>query len=438
MKQPNLQDQARQIFLSALQAVDARAATKRAVHLHDSELTIRDTKLNIAGRPIYVVAIGKAATTMAAGLNDVLGKCVTKGIICGPPGQEFQPAGWRIYSGGHPLPNDESIAGARAAVQLLSNAEENGLVIFLISGGGSAMFELPVSEEITLDDLREANRQLVVSGAAIAEINAVRRAYSAVKGGQLASAAPRCNQISLIISDTNPRDAGNVASGPSLEPDADAPLVTEVVSRYGLEAKLPGSIMRALGRYVPHVAGSGGRIRAHYVLLNNTAALAAAALEAQQLGFAVEIATDIIEQDIEAGCELLLERAEKLWRQNPYAAVCLLSGGEFSCAVQGEGIGGRNLETVLRCSRKIAERDFAPHWAVLSAGTDGVDGNSPVAGAVADETTLSKAKSKRVDAADCLARSDSFSFFGEEDLVSTGPTGTNVRDVRIVLIRARG
>jgi glycerate 2-kinase len=386
------------------------------------------------------VAIGKAAGTMAAGLRDVLGNRITKGIICGPIRPELQLGDWLTFSGGHPLPNQQSIAGAQATVQLLSSAAENALVIFLISGGGSAMFELPVSEDITLEDLREANRQLVSCGAAIAEVNAVRQAYSAVKGGKLAAIAPRCNQITLIISDTNPRDAASVASGPTLDPDSTALAAVDVVKQYGLEAKLPASIMRALAQPVTQASGSSGRLRVRHVLLNNSAALAAAALTAQQLGFVVEIATDISEQEIESGCDLLLARAHDLSRRKQETTVCLISGGEFSCPVSGNGVGGRNLETVLRCVMKLnvlKPQLQGSQWAVLSAGTDGIDGNSPVAGAVADETTIRRAVARDGSATDLLAHSDSFHFFDDHELIVTGPTGTNVRDVRVVLLGSR-
>jgi hydroxypyruvate reductase len=316
---------------------------------------------------------------------------------------------------------------------LLKEAQPDALAIFLVSGGGSAMFELPVNDDITLDDLRNANQQLVSSGASINEINAVRRALSAVKGGKLAAVAD-IDQITLIVSDTNPGDFASVASGPTMQPGQDAPLAAEVVKRFGLDDSLPKAILKAISHPVVELP-STKRLRAHHVLLDNNTALAAAAAEATRLGFAVETATEINEQDISQGCDLLLARAGNLSRRFKGQDVCLLSGGEFSCPVRGDGVGGRNVETVLRCALKLEASSLDGDCLVWSAGTDGRDGNSPAAGAVADQTTMTRALKKGLNANSLLGRSDSFHFFEPlGDLLITGRTGTNVRDIRIMLI----
>jgi glycerate 2-kinase len=433
----SLDTHAREIFLSALRAVDARGATRKAVSLTNHLLRVGDTAIDIAGRPVYLVAIGKAAGAMTAGLVEVLGDRISKGIVCGPAAGELNPD-WPVFAGGHPFPTADSIAAARTTLRLLADAERNALIVFLISGGGSAMFELPIDESITIADLREANRQLVSSGASIAEINAVRRAFSLVKGGKLASSAPHTDQITLIVSDTNPGDVASVASGPTLALNAAATNASEVVKRYGLNESLPHSILKAIAQVQDETGSPATGRRSDYVLLDNQTALEAAAAAARSRGFIVELALDINEQEIAAGCNLLISRAEKLWDQHRGKPVCLISGGEFSCPVRGGGIGGRNQETVLRCAMKLNEMPGAgttEHWAVLSAGTDGVDGNSKAAGAVADETTIPRAKRSRLESSDFLERSDAFHFFEQlGDLIVTGPTGTNVRDVRIVLI----
>jgi hydroxypyruvate reductase len=429
---------AREIFLSALRAVDAREATRHAVILNDSLLTVGSSAMDIAARRVYLVAIGKAAQAMTDGLTEVLGERISGGIVCGPTDSGVD-RGWARFAGGHPSPNEESIAAARAAVRLLEHAEKNAVIIFLISGGGSAMFELPLDDSISLDDLREANRQLVTCGAAIAEINAVRRAFSAVKGGKLAAVAPQADQITLIVSDTNPGDFTSVASGPSIQINDTADYAREVVQRYGLADSLPPSILKAIEHptSAEREAPTSG-LRAHYVLLDNRTALAAAAAEARARGFAVEFASEINEQEIGAGCDLVISRTQTLWTQHGGKSICLISGGEFSCPVRGDGIGGRNLETVLRCALKLGEVPGASateHWAILSAGTDGIDGNSAAAGAVADETTVARANRSNIDAKDFLQRSDAFHFFEKlGNVIVTGPTGTNVRDVRVVLV----
>ena len=347
---------------------------------------------------------------MTAGLVDVLGGRISKGIVCGPSAEELNPE-WQGFAGGHPFPTEESIAAARATLCLLTDAERNALIIFLISGGGSAMFELPVDESITIADLREANRQLVSCGASIAEINAVRRAFSAVKGGKLASMSPHTDQITLIVSDTNPGDVTSVASGPTLALNVAATDARDVVKRYGLEESLPHSILKAILQSQDEAGPPATGLRAHYVLLDNRTALEAAAAAARSRGFIVEVASDINEQEIAMACDLLMSRAEKLWNQQGGKPVCLISGGEFSCPVRGNGVGGRNQETVLRCAMKLDEMPGASttqHWAVLSAGTDGVDGNSEQRELVADETTIARAKRSRLDPSDFLERSDAF------------------------------
>ncbi|HYV11577.1 MAG TPA: DUF4147 domain-containing protein [Pyrinomonadaceae bacterium] len=385
---------ARAIFEYALSASDPRPAVRDA---------ISRAKFST---PIYSIAIGKAATSMALGLDDALGDKLSAPVV--------------VSLGGHPLPNEASLASARAAFELLDRANnERATVLFLISGGGSAMIEWPISDDISLDDLRSANQTLVSCGASISEINSVRRALSAVKGGGLARRAPHAQMFTLIVSDTNPGDEASVASGPTLNPPADAPNAIEVVEHYHLDEVLPASIMKAVHRAQrsPAITGSS------QVLLDNQKALDAAAQKARELGYECSTLDHIREQPIEEGCKLLLESTRD---------GCTISGGEFSCPVRGDGRGGRNLETTLRCAINL--KDQNSHLVILSAGTDGIDGNSPAAGAIADETTLQRARNLNLPPTRYLARSDSYTFFEElNDLIVTGPTGTNVRDLRIVL-----
>ena len=401
-----LREDARLIFDHALSSVDPRFAVKQSV-----------TQLNVSSHPIYSIAIGKAATSMALGLDDALRENLTAGVLVSSTPHNSKR--WQSFIGGHPLPNDASLAAARAAFALLDRAnEQNAIVIFLISGGGSAMIEWPVSDDISLRDLRAANQDLISCGASIAEINSVRRAFSDVKAGGLARRSPRAQMFTLIVSDTNPGDEASVASGPTLAAPPDAPKAIEVVEHYGLDTILPGSIMNAIGQTKTSPNPIGG---SHVVLLDNQTAKNAAHQKAIELGFACSILDNINEQPIQEGCDLLVA--------NPSSSI---SGGEFSCPVRGDGRGGRNLETALRCA--ISLQNENSHTVVLSAGTDGIDGNSPAAGALADETTIQRARNLSLDADQYLARSDSYTFFEQlNDLFVTGPTGTNVRDLRILL-----
>lgn len=423
------------ILSHTLRAVDARRAVHQALDLRDDSLWVFDRSFDIGARHAYAIALGKAAGPMAAALDDLLGERLRRGVASVYGGAPPLTTRWQVFFGGHPLPNEESLAAGRCALSLLRQADrERALVIFLVSGGGSAMMEWPRSAAVSLAALRAVNETLVSCGATIAEISAVRRAISAIKGGGLSAAAPQAEQVTLIISDTNSGEEFNVASGPTLSPPNDAPDARSVIAKYALTKKLPHSILNSIENFRP-------RLQPHplhhsFVLLDNSDALRAAEERARELGFVTTVAADIVEQEISQGCAELVRRLLDATTR-PF---CLLSGGEFSCVVRGEGKGGRNTETALRCALELTTHGRAspaadvPQALVLSAGTDGIDGNSPAAGAIADDTTLARAREAGLDAAQFLARSDSYTFFRLlGDAIVTGPTGTNVRDVRMLL-----
>lgn len=448
---------AREIFDETLRALDPLAAVRAVASLNESQLRIGEISIDVGNRKIYSLALGKAARRMAAEIDQLLGDRFSGGVITSnDPGFTATrlSSRWVAFLGGHPEPDESSLAAAQASFQLLQRAnEEHALIIFLVSGGGSAMIEWPVNETISLDDLKAANRLLVSCGASISEINSVRRAFSAVKGGKLAARAPDCDQITLIVSDVPDGQERNVASGPTLAPRSGAPDPREVIDRYNLRARLPTAIVQAIENAQP-LNSTSDLIREHLVLLSNSDAIQAAANVARQRGFITETASDISDLPIEEGCDLLVKRLEALrtkHRKAPHnrleaglvppvgtsadskhrdSVVCLISGGEFACPVQGSGIGGRNLETALRLTRS---RNMS-NTVALCAGTDGIDGNSPAAGAIVDSTTIERAKAIQLDIEDFLRRSDSYSFFvALGDVIATGSTGTNVRDLRILL-----
>lgn len=450
----DLRRAARSIFDATLAHSDARLAVRRSLDFSGDRLTVADTEFDRRAAPlaIYSIAIGKAARAMASAVDEVLGDALAGGVVSAPEATlplRFGLSGrWQTFAGGHPLPNEASLAAARAAFALLreADAQTRALVIFLISGGGSASLEWPRDESITLAELRAANRVLVSCGASIDEINSVRRAFSYVKGGGLSALAGRAEQISLIISDTNPDEPFNVASGPTYAFSHEPLAPIEIVKRYRLASTLPDSILRAVNAaHAWHAPPTSAPRRSrHHVLLDNGRALEHAAQTAAALGFAVEIARDLSEGPVEAGAAALVSRLFDLRGREEMNGrpVCLISGGEFSCPVRGEGIGGRNAETVLRCAFEIEVRaarfptraPTTPHLVALSAGTDGIDGNSPAAGAVCDETTLARGRALSLDARKFLAASDAHTFFAAlGDTIDTGTTGTNVRDLRVLL-----
>src|SRR2546421_9245027 len=426
---------AREIFDEALRAADPKAAMRAHVRIDGTSLRAGEISADIRVRNIYSIAIGKAAAEMAVGLNEILGERLSAAVVT-TNDTRLKPNHlgnrWQIFYGGHPEPNESSLAAADAAFLLLERAkQEQALIIFLVSGGGSAMIERPVNETISLEALKAANRLLVNCGASISEINSVRRAFSAIKGGKLAARAPYCDQISLIVSDVPQGEERNVASGPTVAPPDNAPIPHDVVARYNLRLQLPRSIIQAIDDEESLNCVTGVMCE-HLVLVRNSDLLLAAACVARKRGFIVEIASDISDQRIEEGCHLLVKRLEELRAEHHgYArVVCLISGGEFACPVQGSGLGGRNLESALR----LAKSRSLPDTVALCAGTDGIDGNSPAAGAIIDDTTIDRAAAIGLDVEDFLRRNDSYSFFvALGDVIATGPTGTNVRDVRILL-----
>jgi len=442
----NLKQSAREIFAAALRGLDAGRAVHEAVRLDHARLRVVDHDFDLNSfSNIYSIAIGKAARAMASALSEVLSARFTRGVISAPQRSAPLPSQWQVFAGGHPLPNEASLAAGWAARALLAAADSpDTLIIFLISGGGSAMLEWPRDERITLDELRATNRVLITCGAPIAEVNAVRRALSAIKGGALSALAPHAAQVSLIVSDTNPGALAQVASGPTFaQADNATQENANILERYQLGQQLPTSVLRSLDEACADAMNDSATqhtsaLRRHYLLLDNERAKTLAAEAARARGYVVELCDDLIEARVEVGCRELVARLLHLKAQDA-GAVCLISGGEFVCPVRGDGTGGRNAEAALRCAIEFAthaDEIARAGWrvAALHAGTDGIDGNSPAAGAVADETTIRRARALGLDAADFLARSDAYNFFRAlGDAIETGPTGTNVRDLRILL-----
>lgn len=442
----NLPAVARECFDAALAAVNPERAIKRAVKIENENLLVAGRQFDLREiENIYSVALGKAAFQMARGLTASLGGRLRGGVISGsPPNVDFDVSGvWQVFCGGHPLPNAASLAAARAAFELLEKADAlTALVVFLVSGGGSAMMELPADEKITLAELQETNCVLVTCGATIAEVNALRRRLSQVKGGRLSRAGGKAQKITFIVSDTNTSEAYNVAAGPTITSakDSSADQIEEIMRRYHLTKLLPRTILDCLENSFSEIKKAKPGIENWQVLLENRDGVRAAQNYLLDKNFIVEAADDLIETPIAAGCAALVERLLKLReKSSPEKAVALISGGEFMCPVRGSGRGGRSTESALRTAILFDELREIQHlkniqFAALFAGTDGVDGNSPAAGAAADETTLDRARKLNLNAAAFLESSDSYGFFDRlGDAVETGATGTNVRDLRILL-----
>ena len=428
-----LRDIATEIFHRTLAAIEVEAVVRQALQLDGDRLKTCGTEVDLKSfSRLLVVAIGKAAAPMARAASQMLGERITAGIVATNEADSTAPASFAHFIGGHPIPNPGSINAAQAALQLLSEAnDEQTLVLFLLSGGGSALFETPIDASITLEDLQTINRVLVGCGAVIGEMNVVRRFLSAVKGGRLAEAASKARQISLYISDVNSDDLSTISSGLTLPSNATRNDFNRIVAKYKLLEKFPphvAALIASLPEMPPAVSHES---RAHHLLLDNRVALRIAhKIAEQEYNCVVEIAEDLVEGEVEEMAREHLARLQALRENHPGKTVCLLSGGEVICPVRGNGQGGRNQEFVLRAAMN---NELDP-IAILSAGTDGIDGHSPAAGAIADETTMSRAHTLHLAPTDYLQRSDSYNFFyALGDAIIIGPTGNNVRDLRIFL-----
>lgn len=427
---------ARRIFANTLGAIDIRRTLQAYSNRTGSRIQAAGLTFDLASfQKMRVVAFGKASFAMTQGLLDVLGShSEVEGVLSIPSAPAHALPGIRIFVGGHPVPNSDSFAAGRAILDLLATCDERTLVFFLLSGGGSALVEQPLDPRVSLEDIQQLNRLLVTCGAPIDEMNAVRKHISAIKGGRLAAAAPAATKITLGISDVPVGYESALASGPTIPDPTTCEDAYGVVTRYRLLEKLPASLRPAFANQklleTPK-AGSPAFARAHFeVLLGMSQLFEQATRITEGAGFRVVCDNATDDWPLERAADALLGLLEEQRRRFPGQPVAVIADGEVSSPVTGNGVGGRNSAFVLNCVEKIAGRGIV----VLSAGTDGVDGNSPGAGAVADGGTLARAHDIGLDPADYFRRSDAYTFFHQlGDTIDTGPTGNNLRDLRILL-----
>jgi len=333
-----------------------------------------------------------------------------------------------------PYPNAGSLQGARAALELVSNLTSDDAVIFLVSGGGSALFELPLDAENTLNDLLEFNRLLVTGGLPIEQMNVLRKHLSAVKGGRLAIRAYPAHQLTLYISDVPDHLPSMVASGATMPDESTTGECYALAEKYKLTMKFPPNIRKLFETQAleetPKPYDERFSHSNFFCLLSNRDAVEAAKFAAEKAGFLCEIDSGAWDADFKQVADSGLATLAALKRQHQERPVALVAGGEVTCPVTGPGAGGRNQAFVLYAAQRIAGHKQV----VLSAGTDGRDGNSPASGAVADGQTISRACDRGFDPARYLAQSDSYHFFRSlGDVIDTGFTDNNVRDVRLLL-----
>lgn len=430
-----------QILGAAVSAADPAAAVLRTVLWDGNRLMIGGKPCDLApdGR-IFVVGAGKASARMASALEAVLGDRISGGAVTTKYGYLEPLRRIALTEAGHPLPDVAGLQGAGRIADIADGADRGDLVFVLISGGGSALLPMP-AEGMTLDEKIATTDLLLRSGATITEVNTVRKHLSRVKGGWLTRRAAPARVVTLILSDVlgNPLDA--IASGPTVPDPTTFADALEVVDHCGLRGALPATVRRHLER------GAAGRIpetpkpgdpafagERTVVVGDITLAADAAVEQARMLGYHVDLrATDTEGEAREVGARFGArvrdERADGKSRPTP---VCLIMGGETTVTVRGTGRGGRNQELALASAEIIAD---LPQTLVAAFGTDGTDGPTDAAGAVADGTTLARARAMGLDPVAALANNDAYTFFDAlGDLIISGPTNTNVNDLWLGLI----
>jgi hydroxypyruvate reductase len=441
-----MRDVAREIFTAALKNASIESAFARNVHCERRVLRIGDDLHDLDSfHRVFVVSMGKAAHTMAAALEARVGSSL-EGIVASSVEPASQVRGFRYFCGGHPTPTAESIRAADAILKSLVALDSASLVIFMISGGGSSIVERPVvtmkdtlqDDDISLADLAATYQTLVHSGAPIAEINAIRKHLSAVKGGRLAQAAYPAQQVSILVSDVPDDTPDALASGPTMPDSTSIQDCERIVAQYNLVDQFPASVADLFRQHAldeTPKSDDPAFVRARWwTVLSNKVAIDEAAVAATHAGFAVEVDNSCDDWPYDKAADYLLNRLREL-RCN-VSRVCLISGGEVTVAVRNGGIGGRNQQFALACAGQISGQDIT----VLSAGTDGVDGNSPATGAVVDGSTVVRVGDRVGDQAGGEAVRRALSGFNAYplfdalgDAVVTGPTGNNLRDLRILL-----
>jgi hydroxypyruvate reductase len=472
------------IFTAALEECNVPAAFDRHLHFEEHTLVLHPAKLlppEVVDldrfKKILVIAFGKAALTMTDALLARLPqKLNVHGVCSAPVVPKEHSRQIRYFAGGHPLPNRESFAAAKATLSLLKGARQDTFIFFLISGGGSAMHELPLGKHLSIEDAIGFHEALIASGATITEINTVRKYFSAVKGGRLALAAPTAEKLTLLLADVPLKDTAAVASSPTLPDESSPAECAEILARYrllemfpfkvrehfaalGMDAASAKPALKAAAAHQESAATAAPAAksrfslpkkkkpeadpavafgRSHFdTLLSNHDFVAAARERAEALGFKVVVDNSCDDWDYAKAARYLLERFHALRRE--HRCLCLISSGEVTVRLgPSHGCGGRNQHLALTAALDLAEFE-GENLALLSAGSDGIDGDSPAAGAIVDTTTVARARAYHFDPEESLAKFDTCTLFTAlGDSIVTGPTGNNLRDLRVLLAVREG
>ena len=433
------------IFDAAVKAVDAEGCVRRFVSLAGDTLRVGDRTYDLnAFDRVLAVGAGKASVRMGVALESILGDRLSGGVVNTKYGHSEPLAHIRIVECGHPVPDEAGVAGTRQILDLLAGVDERTLVIGLISGGGSALMPAPAAG-ITLQEKQETTRLLLACGANIVELNAIRKHLSAVKGGGLARAAFPASVVTLMLSDVIGDPLDVIASGPTVPDTSTYKVCMEILEKYEIVDKLPAAVRErfeaGLRGEIPDTPKPGdealGRCQ-NLVVGSNGLAVASAGARAGELGYHTLVLSCRVEGEAREVVHVYTAIAKEIvTTKAPIAApACVIAGGETTVTVRGKGKGGRNQELVLSGAMQLAGWD---RIVLFSGGTDGTDGPTDAAGAVADGKTIARAETAGMSAVSFLKNNDAYHFFETlDDLVMTGPTGTNVADVAFVMVGDEG
>lgn len=377
---------------------------------------------------------------MSQGLAEVLQDRLTDGTVTVKYDHVVPVPRITLHEAGHPIPDAAGVRGAEAIMRTAQEAGASDLVFCLLSGGGSALSPAP-SDGITLEEKQHFTGLLLACGASIDEINTLRKHLSRLKGGQLARLVAPARLITLILSDVVGDRLDVIASGPTVPDASTFEDCLTIVNRYHLMDRLPSSIrshlQRGLAGQLPETPKAGETVFTHHqtVLIgNNRLALQAAGQRARELGYTSLLLSSSVQGEAREIARIHAAMAHEIRHSGlplPPPA-CVLAGGETTVTLRGDGKGGRNQEFALAASIDI---DGLDDVAILSGGTDGTDGPTDAAGAVVDGATIARARALGLNPEDVLQRSDSYHFFAAlDDLLHTGPTGTNVMDIYMLLV----
>ena len=429
------------ILSAALAAVNPVTAVKRHMSLVGDELRIGERIYDLGQyRDIYVIGGGKAGGSMAKATEEILDDRLTVGVINTKYGYLAETEIVRINEAGHPIPDAAGVQGAKEMASLAARASDGDLVICLISGGGSALMTLPV-EGITLADIEVLTAALLRCGATINEINAIRKHLSQIKGGNLSRLAYPAEVVSLILSDVvgNPLDV--IASGPTVPDSSSYAQAYDVIERYGILHEVPSSVVEHLrtGKegIIPETPKDDDAAFAktyNLIIASNEVAAQAAMAKAQEIGFNTFLLSTFVEGEAREVAHVFSAIAKEIAHSgHPVSRpACVVAGGETTVTIRGEGKGGRNQELALAAAVQIDGLDEAT---IIARATDGTDGPTDAAGAIAVGYTIVRAREKHLSASDYLANNDSYHFFEAlGDLIITGPTNTNVNDLTFVFV----